>query len=487
MTDDSDLLRSYAETGSEAAFAQFVERHLTLVYFAARRRAGGNDALAEDIAQHVFTTAAREAGRLARHTAIVGWLYTTTRFVAAKTMRAEQTRRRNEESAHALQLANAPEEPADWERLRPVIDAALDTLGSRDREAVLRRFFGGQAFAELGATLAVSEDAARMRVDRALEKLRQALVRRGVTSTSAALAAGLTAEGALAAPAGLGASITAHALAGAPLASGAVAVKFIGFMSTTKLAVGVAGLAVIAATAFTVQQRQATSALRAEMADLRQQTAAVPALRAENQRLQAAGSASADQLAAEHAEVLKLRGEVDAMKKGIAAARARMAAAAANGPAEKAAPATDNGMFSVDLMKNVGNSTPSAAAQSMVWAMQRADVKRVAALLRVESPEKERIEAIIATLPPSLQDEYGSPARLIAMMMCGTPHPLSAVQLVGEDEVNDQEVVHHVQIKLQGGEVRRDDVRFKRDADGWKQVVSSATVDRVIAFVQGKK
>lgn len=60
MNTDAELLGRYAESRSEAAFAEFVRRHLNLVYFAALRRTGGAP-LAEDIVQRVFTEAARDA------------------------------------------------------------------------------------------------------------------------------------------------------------------------------------------------------------------------------------------------------------------------------------------------------------------------------------------------------------------------------------------------------------------------------------------
>src|SRR5688500_6301957 len=96
---DSELLRRYVTVRAEDAFAEFVRRHLGLVYFAALRRLGGNTALAEDVSQTVFTLAAREARTLARHAAVTGWLYTTTRNLAAKAMRAERTRQRLEQEA----------------------------------------------------------------------------------------------------------------------------------------------------------------------------------------------------------------------------------------------------------------------------------------------------------------------------------------------------------------------------------------------------
>ena len=96
----------------------------------------------------------------------------------------------------------------DWDELRPVLDEAMHELSNADREAVLMRFFEGRGLGEIGARLGVSENAARMRVDRALEKLRGALARRGVTSTAAALGAMLAERSVSAAPAGLAARVT---------------------------------------------------------------------------------------------------------------------------------------------------------------------------------------------------------------------------------------------------------------------------------------
>jgi len=73
----------------------------------------------------------------------------------------------------------------DWEKLRPVLDAAMHELKEADREAILLRYFENRQFAEVGAKLGLNENAARMRVERALEKLRTILGRCGVAATAA--------------------------------------------------------------------------------------------------------------------------------------------------------------------------------------------------------------------------------------------------------------------------------------------------------------
>jgi len=81
-------------------------------------------------------------------------------------------------------LLSSPAPEAGWDRLRPVLDDVMHDLNERDREAVLLRFFEGRPFAQVGARLGLSENAARMRVERALDKLHALLARRGITSTT---------------------------------------------------------------------------------------------------------------------------------------------------------------------------------------------------------------------------------------------------------------------------------------------------------------
>lgn len=179
---------------------------------------------------------------------------------------------------NALLSDSDSDSAAEWERLRPTIDDAIQELGDRDREAVLLRFFENRPFAEIGAVLRVSEDAARMRVERALDKLRSAFARRGVTSTGAALAAILASQAGAAAPAGLAGSITSAALAGvgAGATAAGVGLFLMSKMTTTLLAGAVLVAGGAALYQWTQAQRAETelAALRLERDGLRNQFAA---------------------------------------------------------------------------------------------------------------------------------------------------------------------------------------------------------------------
>src|SRR5262245_40594748 len=154
-TTDRDAWSRYLDTGSEGAFADVVSRHINLVYSVALRRSGGDETLAQDVAQTVFTDLARKASDLPRNLVLAGWLYRHSVFVASSLIRKEARRRRREQRAMELQ---EPGENIDWSKIAPVLDDALNNLPERDRSAIVLRFLDQQPFAEVGRALGIGSD-----------------------------------------------------------------------------------------------------------------------------------------------------------------------------------------------------------------------------------------------------------------------------------------------------------------------------------------
>lgn len=245
MTEDANLLRRYAAEHAEDAFAEIVRRHLDAVYSGALRRVGGDIHLAQDVTQQVFVALARKAAAVSHHPVLSGWLHVATRNEAASLVRRERRRRVREQEAHAMtEILSENRTEADWSRVAPVLDAALDELDDRDRVAILLRFVERRTFPEMGRQLRLTDDAARMRVDRALDKLRQLLGRRGIDSTSAALGLALANHAVTAAPVGLAATVVGTSIAVAPGAMLSLA-SVVELMGTTKAAASVVGILLI--------------------------------------------------------------------------------------------------------------------------------------------------------------------------------------------------------------------------------------------------
>ncbi|MGO8701494.1 MAG: sigma-70 family RNA polymerase sigma factor [Limisphaerales bacterium] len=308
MSEDATLLREYVENSSEPAFTALVERYVNLVYAAAWRIANQDSQLAQDVAQSVFTDFAVKARALPRDAHLGGWLYRHASFLAANAVRKEQRRRTRERQACEMNMAN--DESAIWSSVSPLLDEAMRHLGAKDGRAVVLRFFEQKSFVAVGEALGISEEAARKRVDRALEKLRGFFARRGLSVSAAVLGSALESYGAAAAPAGLASMVASAALAGAA-ANGAAGCSLLSLMIITKTKIAAAAITTALAAAIVIQSQENSRLQR----ELRQEAARLETLRAENERLSQPHPVAAPELNPNQLrELARLRAEVGGLK-----------------------------------------------------------------------------------------------------------------------------------------------------------------------------
>jgi RNA polymerase sigma factor (sigma-70 family) len=458
MADDAELLRRYTEDHSQEAFAELVERNLSLVYHAALRQCGDAH-LAADIAQTVFSDLARKARSLVSRPVLAGWLYTSARYAALRAMRTESRRRAREQETHAMtELLEGSQPEANWEQLRPVIDGALHELPERDREAVLLRYFEGRPFAEIGRLFSVTEDAARMRVERALERMRAVLRRGGVTSTAAALAGALASQAGAAVPAGAAATIAAGALSASTTAAVAA------FFTMTKLQTGIIAALAVAGAAGLVLQHRTNTRLEARVAALRQADTENGQLRNEIAGLKAANAPQA-----------------------LVASKAPPTAAAAK-PTGAADPRQvvplASGLRAVLSLGNAGRSTPRNAFATQLWAARTGDIALEASAITFGDQARAQLEALEAALPDSLRSEYDTPEKLMAYMLAGSPHPVGGMEVLGETDVDANDVTLQTEWQhVDDTTVHQNDVNLVQDSEGWKMVVPAGLVTRASDYL----
>jgi len=317
---DAQLLREYARHGAEAAFTEIVARHTNLVYSAALRQTESPD-MAADIAQSVFIGLAQSARtlspRLPEEASVAGWLCRSARNVSLN-LRRDEFRRHSRERLAMDELNSNSETAPDWERLRTVLDEAMSELDECDYDALVMRYFRNQDLRSVGQALGVSDDTAQKRVSRALDKLHHGLIKRGITTTAAAVSLVLSTHAVQAAPAGLVATISAAAaLAGSAIhTSTAIAVTKNIIMTTLQKALVATTLAVAVGTGIYEAHRASNLQEQAQKLQLQQDSLA--------QQLQAERDAASNALAAaqrqtgqthsDMSELLKLRAEVTRLR-----------------------------------------------------------------------------------------------------------------------------------------------------------------------------
>ena len=264
---DRELLASYAASGSQAAFAEMVERYGGMVY-AVCLRALGDAHAAEDATQAVFLVLVRKARGLPGSTLLPGWLHRTAGLVARDAGKLAERRARHEKEAAAMRRAATPARgtPGLPAEARAHLDAALAALAEPQRSAIILRFLHGKAEPEIGRELGCGQSTVAMRISRGLEKLRDLLSRQGVAVPAAALGGLLAAEAQSAAPAallatlkGIGAGAAAASVSATALAEGTMKAMMI---AKIKLAAAVfAAVTVVGAGGSRTQEGRAQGAV----------------------------------------------------------------------------------------------------------------------------------------------------------------------------------------------------------------------------------
>lgn len=437
---DFKLIRDFAERREEAAFAELVRRHVDLVYSAACRVTQDPD-LARDVTQKVFADFARKIPTWNPQVVPPAWLYRAALNCARNERRREIRRKLYEQEA--MKQAEPSDGPAETEflELLPLLDDALDQLDEEDRQALVLRFLSRCSFRSVGEALGIGEDAARKRVERAGQRLRQILERQGRLASEAAVVAALAALGAQTAPPALAAAVVGTALA-ACSAAPLIATPWL--LSATAV--------VLVSQALVFWQGLRLEQIQQEVADRETQLAiALPA------------GTDSSVMARENpaAELTRLRQTAWDLRRQLAASPASANSGAVS-PAmpERVVLQTGRVVPWADLHE-AGSATPEAMVQSMLAAEHRGNVDRYVELQLMDRESRQRI----------LKQEHEAEAReRWATEAQAAKNQGAGILLLSVTEDGPERVRVRLSILKPAGTDSTDEWLLGRTAQGWRKL-----------------
>jgi RNA polymerase sigma-70 factor (ECF subfamily) len=188
---DAQLLERFVARRDEAAFELLVWRHGTMVLNLCRRLLH-QEQDAEDAFQATFLVLARKATSIGKREACASWLYKVAyRIAVAARPRGTMPLA---DGAESLRASEATDDLL-WRDLRPVLDEEVSRLPEKYRAAFVLCCLEGRTGEEAAEHLRCPRGTVLSRLARARERLRQRLLRRGVSLSAGLLTTLVAAEG----------------------------------------------------------------------------------------------------------------------------------------------------------------------------------------------------------------------------------------------------------------------------------------------------
>lgn len=187
LRDPDVRLMLRAKEGDESAFEELVQYYqdrLVHVFF----HLVGNQETAEDLAQETFLRIYRARHGYVPTAKFSTWLFKIANNLASNSRRTKGRRRevdinsaqndssvRNEEQVLPEKSALMPTRQFDRKEMAQIVQLALTSLNERQRLAVLLHKYEEMSYADIAATMEITEVAVKSLLSRAREALRQKL------------------------------------------------------------------------------------------------------------------------------------------------------------------------------------------------------------------------------------------------------------------------------------------------------------------------
>lgn len=226
--------------------------------------------------------------------------------------------------------------------------------------------------------------------------------------------------------------------------------------------------------------------VRRQLARLHGQRLQAEGVRDDNRQLQEivarAQADTADGARAIHADLVRVRTEVEELERKARTSHAQMRAASAQ-DAENLANNRDpeKGLMRLEHFQNKGQATPAAAFQTFVWAAMKGEDATLAGMIAMDNAAREKGKAVVATLPEETQAKYPTPEKLAALFFAAALTAQPSAQVLEVSFPDTQ----HATVQVRGLTDKTQKIPMQLGAQGWQIVVPAGMAERLGGWALG--
>lgn len=261
-------------------------------------------------------------------------------------------------------------------------------------------------------------------------------------------------------------------------------------MASTAFKLTLLGLVLVPAAVGVVALRKDSDRLRQRLVEQRRQDEKSARLREENQRTQKLvaqlQASEADGARVVRADIVRVREEIAALEKNAQLLSAQKleqtvaveAALASNRDPEK-------GPMQLEHFRNVGQETPAAAFQTLVWAAFKGEDRVLTSLVGLSPEARVKANAVLAAMTETERGQW-TPEKLGTLFVAEMLNEMPALQIketsVEKDGRSATLTVHLPSVaKLKEATIR---IPMQLGPSGWQVILSERNFERVIRKTQ---
>jgi len=133
----------------------------------------------------------------------------------------------------------------------------------------------------------------------------------------------------------------------------------------------------------------------------------------------------------------------------------------------------------IEQFQNSGQATPSAAFQTLVWAVAKADEAALASLLRISPSGQEKLSAVWNNLPPESRTRLKEPVQLLTLLLAMDILNEDGYEIAGEMPQAGGSVLLRVN-RIKDGQLQGEKrLPLQQGPAGWQFVIPDDLIEKL--------